>query len=104
MMPTFIQTTSREDRLLYCAGRASVDDDTLQQVRALLADGDLDWDYVAASASAHGVLGLLNESLHSVGKGLVPAGVISQFEQTNQRHVEHCLFLSGQLTKIAASL
>jgi hypothetical protein len=93
-----------EDQLLVCVARPTLNEDTTRQIKELLGGGELDWQYVLATASSHGVLALLAQNLQSIGPGLAPSPVVSKLEQENQQNTERCLALAGELTRIVSAL
>lgn len=95
---------SPENQLLLCIARRSLDDATSEKIRALVALRELDWNYLSTTAVAHGVAGLLAHHVQSVGSELIPSTVLTELQLRNRQHVEHCLFLTGQLALIVSAL
>src|SRR5215813_5255929 len=95
---------SRENQLLLCVARRSIDDATSQAIREILTRGELDWNYLLTTAVAHGVAALLAYHLKSVSRDLLPSTVLAELELRNQQCVEEYLFLTGQLAKIVGTL
>lgn len=95
---------SPENQLLLCIARRSLDDLATERVRKILGRGELDWNYLSTSATAHGVSALLAHHVQSVGSELVPSTVLSELQLRNRQCLEQCLFLTGQLAKIISAL
>src|ERR1041385_2527918 len=92
-----------EDQLLVCVARPTLNEDTIRQIREI-GRGELDWQYVLATASSHGVLALLSQHLQSIGPGLAPSLVGAKLALENQQNTERCLALAGELTRIVSAL
>lgn len=99
----FTPKSPREDLLLLCVARLTVDATTSNKIQRLLSEGSLDWDYISETARAHGVTALLAHHLQSFS-ALVADRIMSELQDANQLHVQQCLFLTGQLAKIVAAL
>lgn len=94
----------REDQLLICVARSSLNAITAAKLRALLGDGMLDWDYVLAEAERHGVASLLWRHLQSAGDECVPPTIRARLQTENQRNTERCLWLASELAKVVTTI
>jgi hypothetical protein len=83
-----------ENNLLLCIARRETDADQLRS----LASAPLDWDYVIATAYAHGLLPLLNNHLSSVD--LVPANARSHLKRESVANSQSVLHLVGKQLRI----
>jgi hypothetical protein len=93
-----------EDQLLICIARRDLDESTIQSIADLLNRDAFDWDYVSATATSHGVAALLAHHLQSINCEVVPRSVLSRLQTENQENSERCLWLAGELAKIAAGM
>ena len=93
-----------EHQLLICIARRDLDDSTLNSIKGLLSRDVFDWEYVSATATAHGVVALLAYHLQSINSEVVPRSVLSQLQTENQENSERCLWLAGELAKLAAAM
>lgn len=93
-----------EDQLLICMARRDLDESTVQSIRSLLNRDAFDWDYVLATATSHGVAALLAHHLQSIECKVVPRSVLLQLQTENQQNSERCLWLAGELAKLAAAM
>src|SRR5215217_3901087 len=69
------------------------------ELRRLLRQ-PLDWDYVLATAYAHGLLPLLQKHLSSVGGGLVPGQFLSRLKHASVANSQTVLHLVGKQLRI----
>ena len=83
-----------EHQLLLSIARRETDRDQLRS----LATAPLDWDYVTATAYAHGLLPLLNHHLSSVD--LLPAHVRSHLKRESVANSQSVLHLVGKQLRI----
>jgi hypothetical protein len=83
-----------EHQLLLSIARREIDRDQLRS----LATAPLDWDYVTATAYAHGLLPLLNHHLSSVD--LLPAHVRSHLKRESVANSQSVLHLVGKQLRI----
>lgn len=98
----FFSKLRPEDQLLICIARRDLDDSTARAIRELLGRDALDWEYVSATATSHGVAALLAHHLRSANCESVPRSVLLRLQSENQQNSEFCLWLAGELAKIAA--
>jgi hypothetical protein len=100
----FISELRPEDQLLICIARRELDESTAQSIRGLLNRDTFDWEYVSATATSHGVGALLAHHLQSINCEVVPRSVLLQLQNENQQNSERCLWLAGELAKLAAAM
>jgi hypothetical protein len=100
----FISELRPEDQLLICIARRDLDESTVQSIRGLLNRDSFDWEYVSATATSHGVAALLAHHLQSINCQVVPRSVLLQLQTENQQNSERCLWLAGELAKLAAAM
>lgn len=100
----FISELRPEDQLLICIARRDLDESTAKSIRGLLNRDGFDWAYVSATATSHGVAALLAHHLQSINGEAVPRSVLLQLQTENQQNSERCLWLAGELAKLAAAL
>jgi hypothetical protein len=100
----FISELRPEDQLLICIARRDLDESTVQSIRGLLNRDAFDWEYVSAMATSHGVAALLAHHLQSINCEVVPRSVLLQLQTENQQNSERCLWLAGELAKLAAAM
>jgi hypothetical protein len=84
-----------EQQLILCIARREVD---LSQLRSLTRR-ELDWDYVIATAYAHGLLPLLYNHLSAV-TDLVPAHILSQLKRESVGNSQNVLHLVGKQLRV----
>src|SRR5215212_3838034 len=85
-----------ENSLILCIARRDVDAD---QLRSLAAQ-HLDWDYVIATAYAHGLLPLLHKHLVTAATDLVPAHVLSRLKRESVANSQNVLHLTGKQLRV----
>ncbi|HEY0365926.1 MAG TPA: nucleotidyltransferase family protein, partial [Pyrinomonadaceae bacterium] len=85
-----------ENNLLLCIARRETDRDELRS----LAAQHLDWDYVIATAYAHGLLPLLHQHLVTAGSDLVPVHVLSRLKRESVANSQNVLHLVGKQLRI----
>src|SRR5215208_2588152 len=90
-----------EDQLLICIARRCLDESTVQSITGLLNRKAFDWEYLSATATTHGVAALLAHHLTSINCEAVPRSVLSQLRNENLQNSEYCLWLTGELVKLA---
>lgn len=100
----FISELRPENQLLICIARRDLDESTVQSISGLLNRDVFDWEYVSASATSHGVAALLAYHLQSIASEVVPRSVLWQLQVENQQNSERCLWLAGELAKLAAAM
>ncbi len=93
-----------EDQLLICIARRDLDEATVQSISGLLNRDVFDWEYVSATASSHGVVALLAHHLQSINSEVVPRSVLLELQTENQQNSERCLWMTGELAKLAAAM
>src|SRR5215212_2332344 len=85
-----------ENSLILCIARRDVDAD---QLRSLAAQ-HLDWDYVIATAYAHGLLPLLHKHLATNATDLGPPHVLSRLKRESVANSQNVLHLVGKQLRI----
>ena len=83
---------SRENELLLSVMRREVSDTLLRQ--------QMDWDYVVATARAHGLLPLLQKHMVSVAAGIVPGHVLSCLKREAVANSQSMLHLVGRQIQV----
>jgi len=71
----------------------------MAEIRSL-ASAALDWDYVTATAYAHGLLPLLHKHVASAASDLVPAHVLSQLKRESLANSQSVLHLAGKQLRV----
>ncbi len=84
----------REEEVLTCGSRVSLDPATADRLRSLLAE-DLDWDYLIEKAKVNSVVPLLWRSLNAVDPDRVPLEARTQLHNQSRSN----FFFSLQLTR-----
>ena len=84
-----------ENELILCCARREVDG----RVRGLL-NKEINWDYVFASAQAHGLLPLLHKHLTSVAGDLVPGHFLSRLKRESVANSQNVLHLIGKQLRV----
>ena len=77
--------------ILRCARR--------EVVRSLLKQ-EINWDYLFATAQAHGLLPLLHKDLTSVGSDLVPGHFLSRLKRESVANSQNVLHLIGKQLRV----
>jgi hypothetical protein len=88
-----------EDQILICVARPALDEATNQQLRQLF-EGDLDWQYLLATADQHCVVPLLYRHVMEMSAGAAPAQALKKLEDANHENTNSNLFLTGELVKL----
>ncbi len=88
-----------EEQTLICVARRSLDAGTTERLRLLLQE-PLDWDYLLALASHHGLLPLLHQHVNSADPSAVPGPTMLRLERDNEANTKTSLFLTGELLKV----
>jgi hypothetical protein len=90
-----------ENQLLLSIARRHVDDSTKLAIRGLLGQSDLDWEYLSAAASQHGLKPLLAYHLQEIAADLAPESVLETLRTDNQHNTEFSFWLTGELVRVA---
>ena len=85
-----------ENELILCCARREVDAELL---RGLLKK-EIDWDYLFATAQAHGLLPLLHKHLTSVASDLVPGHFLSRLKRESVANSQNVLHLIGKQLRV----
>src|SRR5215210_319641 len=85
-----------ENKLILCIARRELDAAELRQ----LLRQPLDWDYVLATAYAHGLLPLLQKHLSTVGGDLVPRQFLSRLKRESVANSQNVLHLVGKQLRV----
>src|SRR5215217_5411404 len=89
-------SNNAENNLILRIARREID---AAELRRLLRQ-PLDWDYVLATAYAHGLLPLLQKHLSSVGGGLVPGQFLSRLKHASVANSQTVLHLVGKQLRV----
>jgi hypothetical protein len=81
-----------ENELIVCVARREVD---AAKLRSLVRE-EINWDYVFATAQAHGLLPLLHKHLTSVAADLVPGHFLSRLKRESVANSQNVLHLIGK--------
>src|SRR5688572_5121274 len=84
-----------EQEILFLTGRR----EPRIEVRELLRQ-DIDWDYLFATASNHGLIPLLHKHLHSLAADLTPIQILSRLKLQSVSNSQNVLHLAGKQLKI----
>lgn len=82
-----------ENELILCCARREV------ASRSLLKQ-EINWDYLFATAQAHGLLPLLHKDLTSVGGDLVPGHFLSRLKRESVANSQNVLHLIGKQLRV----
>ncbi len=88
-----------ENQLILCIARRELDAAQRAELRHLLRQ-PLDWNYVSATAYAHGLLPLLQKHLSSLGGDLVPGHVLSRLKRESIANSQTVLHLIGKQLRV----
>src|SRR5688572_3375634 len=95
--PVKADHNSRE--MILCIARRELDADGRAKVRRL-ARQEINWDYLFATASAHGLLPLLHKDLTSAAADIVPVHFLSRLKRESVANSQTVLHLVGKQLKI----
>ena len=84
-----------ENELILCCARREVD----AELRSLLKK-EINWDYLFATAQAHGLLPLLHKHLTSVAGDLVPGHFLSRLKRESVANSQTVLHLIGKQIRV----
>src|SRR5262245_9626251 len=85
-----------ENELIICIARREVDAGVL---RGLLKK-EVDWEYLFATAQAHGLLPLLHKHLTCVASDLVPGHFLSRLKRESVANSQNVLHLIGKQLRV----
>ena len=88
-----------EHEVLLCCARTSTDAHTTQRLKTLLQT-EIDWDYTIDTATNHGVMPLLYQSLSQTCVEAVPASTLTKLQAKFYANVGQNLALTSELLKI----
>ncbi|MGI9066678.1 MAG: nucleotidyltransferase domain-containing protein [Pyrinomonadaceae bacterium] len=91
--------TSRENELLVCVARRSLNVDLVARMTALL-DGELDWNYLCERATQHRLLPLLYHHLNSICPKRVPSPILDSMREEFVANSKSCLYLFSELRRL----
>jgi len=95
-----LTTSSRSEiELLICCARTCIDSAGTERIRAVLQE-DINWAYLINTATQHGVLPLLYQSLCTTCPEAVPSAVMNQLRGHFQANALRNLLLTGELLKL----
>ena len=86
-----------EHEILFLIGRR----EARPELRELLKQG-VDWEYLFATASNHGLIPLLHKHLHSIAADLTPLPIRSRLKLQSVSNLQNVLHLVGKQLKIQA--
>ena len=89
-------STLSENHLILLVARRELDDDQRAEVRRLLQQ-EINWDYLFATAQAHGLLPLLHK--HLIGT-TVPAHFLSRLKRESVANSQNVLHLIGKQLRV----
>ena len=84
-----------EHEILFAIGRRQAGSELRELVRQ-----DLDWEYLFATASNHGLIPLLHKHLHSNAADLTPIRILSRLKLQSVSNVQNVLHLAGKQLKL----
>jgi len=87
---------SRENELIICCAGREVE---AVEVRRVLKQ-EINWDYLFATAHAHGLLPLLHKHLTSVASDLVPGHFLSRLKRESVANSQNVLHLVGKQLRV----
>lgn len=85
-----------EHDILFCIARKHADEKRLRQ----LLEQPLDWDYLVARASNHGLIPLLHKHLQSTDADVVPVNIRSRLKQQSVANAQNVLHLFAKQLKL----
>ena len=85
-----------ENNLIVYIARRDVDADPLRS----LAIGPIDWEYLIATAYAHGLLPLLHKHMARAASDLLPAHFLSRLKRESVSNSQNVLHLTGKQLRI----
>src|SRR6267143_714648 len=94
-----IAETSRENELLFCVARKSLNRDLAARITSLL-HGKLDWNYLCEKAREQRLMPLLYHHLNSVDPQSVPVPVLSSMRSESVDNSKRCLYLFSELRNL----
>ena len=89
-----------EHEILFCVARKQADQTRLRK----LLKQPLDWDYLLATASNHGLIPLLHKHLHSIDTDLVPINIRSRLKHQSVSNSQTVLHLFAKQRKLHRAL
>lgn len=96
-----IQSATRlEIQLLQCCSRTYIDPQTVDRIKKLLQEEDLDWTYLIQTGCQHCVIPLLYFSINNTCSEAVPLSIISQLRQDFHANFVQNIFFTKKLLKI----
>jgi len=98
-----MKTKCPEADLLVCCATTCMDAERADRLRALLLK-EIDWDYLAQIALAHGVMPLLHRHLDAMGPEAVPPRALERTRDRFHANARRNLFLTAQLLHLLDSL
>ena len=91
-----IEFDRAEHEVLFCVARRHADETRLRQ----LLKRPLDWDYLCAAASNHGLIPLLHKHLHAMDADLVPIKTRSRLKHQSVSNSQTVLHLFAKQLKL----
>jgi len=90
--------TRPENELILCIARRELDPVQRAELRRLLRQ-TLDWDYLFATALAHGLTPLLHKNLNSAAD-IVPGHFLSRLKRESVANSQNILYLTGKQLRV----
>ena len=88
-----------EIELLLCCTRTQIDTATAERIKILI-QSKIDWAYLIQTATRHGVMSLLYQSLSTTCPEAVPKTNLAQLRDYSHSNALHNLFLTKELLKL----
>jgi len=88
-----------EIELLLCCTRTQIDTATAERIKILI-QSKIDWAYLIQTATRHGVMSLLYQSLSTTCQEAVPKTNLAQLRDYSHSNALHNLFLTKELFKL----
>jgi len=88
-----------EIELLLCCTRTQIDTATAERIKILI-QSKIDWAYLIQTATRHGVISLLYQSLSTTCPEAVPKTNLAQLRDYSHSNALHNLFLTKELLKL----
>jgi hypothetical protein len=88
-----------EENLIACIARRELGVEQRAELRGLV-NYELDWDYLFATALAHGLLPLLHNHLTSAASDLVPGHFLSRLKRESVANSQNVLHLVGKQLRV----
>src|SRR5258705_3954169 len=91
--------TATENEVLFCIARRELDANKRAELRHLL-EQSVDWDYLFATASNHGLIPLIHKNLSTNAGDMVPGHVLARLKREWVANSQSVLHLVGKQLKV----